>query len=110
MVAPVDGGDLPPLGREALGDPARHGVRRAAVVDHDHGQRVEAECGGELQCLVVRALVELGVTDEHHHAGADPLRPQTERRADAERQPVPERPAGDLDARHQVAVGVVAKG
>ena len=38
VVAPVDGRDLPALGREPLRDPAGHGVRRRAVVDDDHGE------------------------------------------------------------------------
>ena len=49
-------------------DAAGHGVARAAVVDDDHRERVEPESGRELERLVVGALVELGVTDEHDHA------------------------------------------
>ena len=58
---------------------------------------------------MVGALVELRVADEHDHARVDALRTQAERRADGERQPVPQRAGRDLDAGHEVAVGVVAE-
>ena len=109
VVATVDGADLPALGREPRGDPARDGVAAAAVVDHHDRQRIEAERRRELERLVVGALVELRVADQDHHPRADALRAQAERRTDGQGQPVPERARRDLHAGHEVAVGVVAE-
>ncbi len=67
------------------------------------------ERGGQLERLVVAALVELRVADEYDDPGADALGAQAERRADRQRETVTERAGGDLHAGHQVAVGVEAE-
>ena len=72
VVAAVDGDRVPALGGEALLDPAGHGVRRRAVVDHHDGERLQEVGGGQLEGLVVAALVELRVTDQDHHSGGQP--------------------------------------
>ena len=58
---------------------------------------------------MVGPLVELGVSDQHDHPRADALRPEPERRTDAEGEAVSERPGGDLDPGDQVPVRVVAE-
>ena len=85
-------------------------VGRAVVVD-DHGhQPVEAEPARERDGLVVGALCELAVAEHAEHARLCPAeRPQPERAAHGDRQPVAERAARDLDAGDQRAVGVVTE-
>ena len=56
----------PALDSEALGDPAGPAVGGRPVVDHDGDQTIESEARRQRDRLVVRALVELGVTEEAH--------------------------------------------
>jgi hypothetical protein len=90
VLAAVDGDGVPALDREALLDAAGDGVRRRPVVDHDHGERGQAERRRELHRLVVAALVELGVAHEDHDTRGDTLGAQAERRTHRQRQSVPE--------------------
>jgi hypothetical protein len=73
-------------------------------------QPVEARGGRVGDGLVVAALVQLGIADQHPDAGVgEALHPQPEGRADGERQPVPERAAADLRTGDQHPVRVVAE-
>ena len=100
----------PALAREARLDAVGPAVGRAVVVD-DHGhQPVEAEPARERDGLVVGALCELAVAEHAEHARLLPAeRPQRQRAAHGDRQPVAERAARDLDAGDQRAVGVVTE-
>ena len=93
VVAPVDGdARASPRSRSAAAIRPGTAYDRRAVVDHHDGERVQAERGGQLDGLVVAALVELRVADQHDDPGRRSLGAQAERRyPTAERQPVTER-------------------
>src|SRR4051794_20203576 len=103
MVASVDADGVPALEVEALLDPARPVIGRAVVVDDDGGQQAEPDPARPLHRFPVAALVELPVADEAEYA------PPRERDAHRDAEPVAERAARDLDARHKHAVRVVAE-
>src|SRR5262245_18279102 len=78
MVAAVDGLGRPALYLEPAGDAAGPPEARRAVVDDDRGQPVQPEPAGQGDRLLVAALVELAVADQHDRARGAPLRPQPE--------------------------------
>src|SRR5205814_5345494 len=80
------------------------------VVHHDHGQAVQPGRAGVRDRLVVAALVQFGVADQDVDVrGQQSLRAQSERDADAERQPVPQRAGADLHTGYQQPVRVVTE-
>ena len=97
----------PALDREPGFHPARPAVCGRGVVHHHDMQRVQP-CGpGERDRLLVGSLVQFGVPDQHE----DPrvrqvLGSQAEGHARSQRQPVAERPAGDLHPGDQGPVRV----
>ena len=110
MIASVDPLGMPRLDREAPLDPAGPSPGRGPVVDDRDREIAEASGTGECDRLGVCALVELGVADQADDARRGPLGAQPERRADREREAVPERSGRDLDAGDEVAVRVMTEG
>lgn len=83
-------------------------MRGRGVVDHDGVQPVQPGRSRVRDGLVVAALVQFRVADQHPHPRiVEPLRAQSECRPDPDRQSVAERPAADLRARHQHPVRMV---
>jgi hypothetical protein len=109
MVTTVHSGRRPAVHAEPGGDPAGPAVGGGLVVDHDRGQAAQPGGASVGDRLMVGALVQLGVTNQDVGAAAKVLDALVQRDADRDRQPVPERSAGDLHTRHQHPIGVVAQ-
>src|SRR5262245_16527724 len=99
VIPPADACGRPALSAEPGLRSAGPAVRRARIVDDYDGQPVQAYGTRERDRLMVRALVELPVSDQNEYASVlQAPRAEPERDAYADGQAVTKRAAGDLYA------------
>ncbi|MCH7669897.1 MAG: redox-sensitive transcriptional activator SoxR [Acidobacteria bacterium] len=109
-VAPVYFGRHPPFDLESSTDVVTPSVRRAVVVDHDHGEAVHAYPPSNLNRFHVRALVEFRITDEDEEPRrVESLGCNGAVGADRQGKSVAERPTPNLHAANECPIGVVAE-
>ena len=86
---------------ESGGDVSLPSQRRGLFVDDDGGEVVEGPPTGSRDRLVVAALVQFAVSDEHEDAGGAVARLERKRNTDRHGKAVSEGPARHLDAGNQ---------
>lgn len=83
---------------------------RGVIVDDTDRQAGEAHTPGYGHCLMVAALVELGIAKKAEHARPiDPLQPERGCHADRNGHAVSKRSAGDLDPWDERPIGMLSK-